>query len=154
MLLEGGQEHQRLLEGGRADLTRDLDLEASTLSRSFTRPASCRRLDMGEGREGREGGAEESKLSQVRVLLSPTDPPPALGARTPLAVTPTHARSSRSSARRRATTSLPPQPPMGETTDDEQVAARQAVQRAATTAGGKQVRRLVARDQRDIPFPE
>jgi len=109
---------------------------------------------MGEGREGREGGAEESKLSQVRVLLSPTDPPPALGARTPLAVTPTHARSSRSSARRRATTSLPPQPPMGETTDEEQVAARQAVQRAATTAGGKQVRRLVAERRRNWSDPK
>ena len=140
-----------LLEGGPSDLTRDLDLEASTLSRSFTRPASCRRLDMGEFREGR---AEESKLSQVRVLLSPPDPPPALGARTPLAVTPTHARTSRSSARRRATTSLPPQPPAGETTDDEQAAARQAVQRAATTAGGKQVRRLVAERRRNWSDPK
>jgi len=120
-----------------------LDLEASTLSRSFHR-------QKGNSRNSRAGEeevlvsiepelpCEASKLSQVRMLVSP----PVQGCPTPLTTTPANSRARRASSRRRVPASLPPQPPPGETTDDSVVGARakMPVARAATvTAGSRQV---------------
>jgi len=116
-----------------------LDLEASTLSRSFQR-------QKGNSREEEEvlvsiesePPCEASKLSQVRVLVSP----PTEGSPTPLTTTPANSRARRASSRKRVPASLPPQPPPGETTDDSVVGARvkMPLARAATvTAGSRQV---------------
>jgi len=117
-----------------------LDLEASTLSRSFHCQKSNPRVEEGVlvSIEA-EPPCEASKLSQVRVLVSPR---PAEGSPTPLTTTPANSRARRASSRRRVPASLPPQPPPGETTDDSVVGvrAKMPVTRAATvTAGSRQV---------------
>ena len=121
-----------------------LDLEASTLSRSFHRPKGNPRVEEGVlvSIEA-EAPCEASKLSQVlhvwicllfchllhklqlsatlkqwvkvRVLVSPR---PAEGSAIALTTTPANSRARRASSRRRVPASLPPQPPPGETTDD------------------------------------
>jgi len=121
-----------------------LDLEASTLSRSFHRPrGNSRATAVGEEVlvqfEEPLLPSEESKLSEVRLLM----PPPVEGGQQqPLTTTPANSRACRTSSRRRVPASLPPVPPPGETTDEEVVGARAKIPlaRAATvTAGTRQV---------------
>jgi len=104
----------------------ELDLEASTLSRSFQRPNS-RRI------------SREIAQEEVRLLM----PPPVEGGQQqPLTITPAHSRARRANSRRKVPASLPPVPPPGETTDEEVVGARAKIPlaRAATvTAGSRQV---------------
>jgi len=122
-----------------------LDLEASTLSRSFQRPNSRRNSrktaeeEMLVQIEEPLPPPEESKLSEVRLLM----PPPVEGGhQQPLTTTPAHSRARRANSRRKVPASLPPVPPPGETTDEEVVGARAKIPlaRAATvTAGSRQV---------------
>jgi len=116
-----------------------LDLEASTLSRSFHRQKGNSRVEeeVLVSIES-EPPCEASKLSQVRMLVSP----PAEGCPTSLTTTPANSRARRTSSRRRVPASLPAQPPPGETTDDSVLGARakMPLARAATvTAGSRQV---------------
>jgi len=119
-----------------------LDLEASTLSRSFHRSRGNSRATAEEEVlvqiEEPQPPSEESKLSEVRLLL----PPPVEGVQQPLTTTPANSRAYRTSSRRRVPASLPPAPPPGETTDEEVMGARAKIPlaRAATvTAGSRQV---------------
>jgi len=121
-----------------------LDLEASTLSRSFHRPRGNSRATAVEEEvlvqfEEPPPPSEESKLSEVRLLM----PLPVEGGQQqPLTTTPANSRARRTSSRRRVPASLPPVPPPGETTDEEVMGARAKIPlaRAATvTAGSRQV---------------
>jgi len=120
-----------------------LDLEASTLSRSFHRSRGNSRATAEEEVlvqiEEPLPPSEESKISEVRLLM----PPPAEGGQQQLmTTTPANSRARRTSSRRRVPASLPPVPPPGETTDEEVVGARakMPLARAATvTAGSRQV---------------
>jgi len=119
-----------------------LDLEASTLSRSFHRSRGNSRATAEEEVlvqiEEPQPPSEESKLSEVRLLL----PPPVEGVQQPLTTTPANSRAYRTSSRRRVPASLPPAPPPGDTTDEEVMGARAKIPlaRAATvTAGSRQV---------------
>ena len=123
-----------------------LDLEASTLSRSFHRPKSNPTVEEGVlvSIEA-EAPCEASKLSQVLITFLDllmnvlvchlsnnldarlkqfvqvrvlVSPRPAEENPTPLTTTPANSRARRASSRRRVPASLPPQPPPGETTDD------------------------------------
>jgi len=118
-----------------------LDLEASTLSRSFQRPNSRRisreiaQEEVLVQTEDPLPPIEESKLSEVRLLM----PPPVEGGQQqPLTITPAHSRARRANSRRKVPASLPPVPPPGETTDEEVVGARAKIPlaRAATVAAG------------------
>jgi len=120
-----------------------LDLEASTLSRSFHRSRGNSRATAEEEVlvqiEEPPPPSEESKLSEVRLLMSP---PVEGGQQQPLTTTPANSRAHRTSSRRRVPASLPPAPPPGETTDEEVMGARAKIPlaRAATvTAGSRQV---------------
>jgi len=119
-----------------------LDLEASTLSRSFHRSRGNSRATAEEEVlvqiEEPQPPSEESKLSEVRLVL----PPPVEGVQQPLTTTPANSRAHRTSSRRRVPASLPPAPPPGETTDEKVMGARAKIPlaRAATvTAGSRQV---------------
>jgi len=122
-----------------------LDLEASTLSRSFQRPNSRRisreivQEEVLVQIEEPLPPSEESKLSEVRLLMPPSVEG---GHQQPLTTTPAHSRARRANSRRKVPASLPPVPPPGETTDEEVVGARAKIPlaRAATvTAGSRQV---------------
>merc|ERR1719495_2602929 len=120
-----------------------LDLEASTLSRSFHRSRGNSRATTEEEAlvqiEEPLPPSEESKLSEVRLLM----PPPVEGGQQqPLTTTPANSRARRTYSRRRVPASLPPVPPPGETTDEEVMGARAKIPlatAATVTAGSRQV---------------
>jgi len=116
-----------------------LDLEASTLSRSFHRSRGNSRATAEEEVlvqiEDPLPPSEESKLGEVRFLMQP---PVEGGQQQLLTTTPANSRARRTYSRRRAPASLPPVPPPGETTDEEVTAARAKIPlaRAATVTAG------------------
>jgi len=120
-----------------------LDLEASTLSRSFHRSRGSSRataeVEVLVQLEEQLPSSQDSKLSEVRLLMPPTVEG---GQQQPTTTTPANSRARRTSSRRRVPASLPPVPPPGETTDEEVVGVRAKIPlaRAATvTAGSRQV---------------